>query len=322
MDKRYTSGQLARIGVLGVGQLITEELGWIFREQTVDDYGIDAHIELCLDGKPTGQLIAARIKCGDSWFARQNQEGYRFTDEIRHLDYWLSHSLPVILILYNHHTHTAVWTPVEKSRVAIHDKTWSITVPANQVLNRQAKDKLQALVLPHGRSAPPQIPSLSCGQGAGRVLNLLAAARECLQIATPWIDAGFLSSLKLLSYQGVETCLLLNSIQPEALRREIALAARESPALQIRMRAGLHQELILVDGQTMVTGSANLTETAWRSPLEKTLEYAEPQRLCGQSGSFRRCGGTPYLCNRFLKRIGTQKARSRIPSAAGSFLLN
>ena len=258
-----------------MGQLITEELGWIFREQTVEDYGIDAHIELCLDGKPTGQLIAAQIKCGDSWFARQNQEGYRFTDEIRHLDYWLSHSLPVILILYNHHTHTAVWTPVEKSRVAIHDKTWSITVPANQVLNRQAKDKLQ-------------IPSLSCGQGAGRVLNLLAAARERLQIATPWIDAGFLSSLKLLSHQGVETCLLLNSMQPEELRQEIVLVARESPALQIRMRAGLHQELILVDGQTMVTGSANLTETAWRSPLEETLEYAELQRLVRAERQFQK----------------------------------
>lgn len=287
MDKRYTSGQLARIGVLGVGQIITEELGWIFREQPVEDYGIDAHIELCLDGKPTGQLIAAQIKCGDSWFARQNQEGYRFTDEIRHLDYWLSHSLPVILILYNHHTHTAVWTPVEKSRVAIHDKTWSITVPANQVLNRQAKDKLQALVLPHERSAPPQIPSLSCGQGAGRVLNLLAAARERLQIATPWIDAAFLSSLKLLSQQGVETCLLLNSMQPEELRQEIVLAARESPALQIRMLAVLHLKLILVDGQKMVTGSANLTETAWRNPVEANLEYADPQWMAWAEQQFQ-----------------------------------
>lgn len=287
MDKRYTSGQLARIGVLGVGQIITEELGWIFREQPVEDYGIDAHIELCLDGKPTGQLIAAQIKCGDSWFARQNQEGYRFTDEIRHLDYWLSHSLPVILILYNHHTHTAVWTPVEKSRVAIHDKIWSITVPANQVLNRQAKDKLQALVLPHERSAPPQIPSLSCGQGAGRVLNLLAAARERLQIATPWIDAAFLSSLKLLSQQGVETCLLLNSMQPEELRQEIVLAARESPALQIRMLAVLHLKLILVDGQKMVTGSANLTETAWRNPVEANLEYADPQWMAWAEQQFQ-----------------------------------
>lgn len=287
VDKRYTSGQLARIGVLGVGQLITEELGWIFREQTVEDYGIDAHIELCLDGNPTGQLIAAQIKCGDSWFARQNQEGYRFTDEIRHLYYWLSHSLPVILILYNHHTHTAVWTPVEKSRVAIHDKTWSITVPANQVLNRQAKDKLQALVLPHERSAPPQIPSLSCGQGVGRVLNLLAAARERLQIATPWIDAAFLSSLKLLSQQGVETCLLLNSMQPEELRQEIVLAARKSPALQIRMLAGLHLKLILVDGQKMVTGSANLTETAWRNPVEANLEYADPQWMAWAEQQFQ-----------------------------------
>lgn len=288
MEQAYTSGQMARMGVTGVERIVIEELGWIFREQTVEDYGIDAHIELCLDGKPTGQLIAAQIKCGGSWFSRRNREGYRFTDQIRHLDYWLSYSLPVILILYNHRTQTAVWTPVEKSRVTVHDKTWSITVPANQMLNKQVKDKLQALVLPHGRNAPPQIPSLSCGQGAGRVFHLLAGARERLQIATPWIDASFLSSLKLLSHQGIETCLLLNSMQPEELRREVALAARESPALQIRMHAGLHLKLIMVDGEKMVIGSANLTETAWRSPLEEALEFSEPQRVAWAERQFQK----------------------------------
>lgn len=288
MEQTYTSGQIARMGVLGVERIVIEELGWIFREQTVEDYGIDAHIELCLDGKPTGQLIAAQIKCGDSWFSRRNREGYRFTDQIRHLDYWLSYSLPVILILYNHRTQTAVWAPVEKSRVTVHNKTWSITVPANQMLNKQSKDKLQALFLFGRRGLPPQIPSLSCGQGAGRVFHLLAGARERLQIATPWIDAGFLSSLKLLSHQGVETRLLLNSRQPETLRWQMALAGQESPALQIRMCAGLHQKLIMVDGQKMVTGSAILTETAWRSPLEEALEFSEPQRIARAERQFQK----------------------------------
>ena len=45
----------ARAGLYAVGSIVSEELRWIFREQPVEDYGIDAHIEICEEGKPTGR---------------------------------------------------------------------------------------------------------------------------------------------------------------------------------------------------------------------------------------------------------------------------
>ena len=104
-------------------------MGWIFREQPTADYGIDAQIEICEGGRPTGRLIAVQIKSGSSWFARGNAEGFTYTGSLRHLDYWLEHSLPVILVLCDPAECRAYWTPVERGHVRRGGSSWSIKVP-------------------------------------------------------------------------------------------------------------------------------------------------------------------------------------------------
>lgn len=34
---------------------------WLFREQPIHDYGIDAHVEVVDNGQPTGKLIAIQV---------------------------------------------------------------------------------------------------------------------------------------------------------------------------------------------------------------------------------------------------------------------
>lgn len=47
---------------------IQDELGWPFREQPTEDYGIDAHAEV-VDGEDVRRrLLALQIKSGMSWF--------------------------------------------------------------------------------------------------------------------------------------------------------------------------------------------------------------------------------------------------------------
>lgn len=55
------TNQTERVGVNAV-EAIFLSMGWIFREQTISDFGIDAHVEPKDDGIPTGQLIALQIK--------------------------------------------------------------------------------------------------------------------------------------------------------------------------------------------------------------------------------------------------------------------
>ena len=56
-----------RIGISHCGE-IAERNHWMFREQPIDDVGIDAHMEYVdSSGKPK-QLLALQIKSGRSWF--------------------------------------------------------------------------------------------------------------------------------------------------------------------------------------------------------------------------------------------------------------
>src|SRR5262245_39656738 len=48
--------------------------GWLFREQHGHDYGIDAHVEIVEDGRPTGKLIAFQIKPGSGYFLEQTSK--------------------------------------------------------------------------------------------------------------------------------------------------------------------------------------------------------------------------------------------------------
>ena len=65
--------QTERLGVAAVDYFFSTN-GWMFREQTTHDYGIDAHVEIVQDGPPTGKLIALQIKSGISFFSEETEE--------------------------------------------------------------------------------------------------------------------------------------------------------------------------------------------------------------------------------------------------------
>jgi Domain of unknown function (DUF4365) len=63
-------------GVRMVADAVADKLGWIFREQSHADLGIDAHVEIIKDGRGTGRLIALQIKSGPSWFRQKTDTGW------------------------------------------------------------------------------------------------------------------------------------------------------------------------------------------------------------------------------------------------------
>lgn len=130
-----------RIGVNATERIVLEELGWIFREQPVVDQGIDAHIER-VDGKePTGKLIGLQIKTGSSHFKKKG-DSYIFYGTRTHLDYWLGHSLPVVLIAHMPEQGTTYWVHVNEANIARTEKRWRIAIPKSNVLGTQTKQSL------------------------------------------------------------------------------------------------------------------------------------------------------------------------------------
>ena len=75
--KIHHNSKTDRIGIQAVGEQF-ERAGYIFREQPISDYGIDAQIEVVEGEIVTGELIALQIKTGTSWFQESTPQGYVF----------------------------------------------------------------------------------------------------------------------------------------------------------------------------------------------------------------------------------------------------
>lgn len=99
-----------RIGVNHCGE-IAERNNWMFREQPVNDIGIDAHMEFVnYESGKSKQLLALQIKTGSSWF-KEEKEGCIVFREIneRQYNYWTMNSLPCIIVLYNPDDNMCIW---------------------------------------------------------------------------------------------------------------------------------------------------------------------------------------------------------------------
>jgi tetratricopeptide (TPR) repeat protein len=94
---------------------ITGELGHIFREQPTSDYGVDAHVEIKREGRPTGRLIGLQLKSGRSRFGEESGEGWKFRPKKRHIPYWLGHSLPVYVLLVDTEDRAIYWQELSQA---------------------------------------------------------------------------------------------------------------------------------------------------------------------------------------------------------------
>jgi len=129
-----------------VEHVVAEGLRWIFRRVGDPDTGIDAQFEVVSsDGKATGYLLAAQIKCGRSYVAKRSAEGIPFRPDRAHSNYWLRYSLPVIVVLCDPASDKCWWVEVTDETVRLTEKNGIIVVPDDQPFDLSAKQALQAL---------------------------------------------------------------------------------------------------------------------------------------------------------------------------------
>lgn len=139
---------IERLGIHAIGLIVTEELNWIFREQPIEDWGIDAEIEVVDDGVPTGRLIAVQIKAGESYFNEEIKDGFVYRGTQRHLAYWQGYSLPVVLILYNPNTKSAYWELVREGVIEHTGLGWKIVIPKANQLEKASAAALRKIAIP------------------------------------------------------------------------------------------------------------------------------------------------------------------------------
>ncbi len=120
-------------------------MGWAFREQVTYDFGIDALAEEVSNGFLTGRLIALVVKAGRAFFSEPDGGGWLYTGRNDELSYWLSHSLPVVLLAHDPDTGLTYWQHFTPDAITYTNQGWKIRIPPEHVLGRDAREAFTAI---------------------------------------------------------------------------------------------------------------------------------------------------------------------------------
>lgn len=173
-----------RKGVAAVQQIITSDFEWIFREQPTDDYGIDAQFEVVEDDAATGQLLAAQIKSGPSYFKKESDEGWWYALNKDDLAYWLEHALPVVVIICDPDTKSAYWQAVNEHTVVTGKRGGKkLLIPRTQELRQPSKYALERVA--EGKPYELRVRKLRLSLPW---MRLLQSGRRILLEADEWVN--------------------------------------------------------------------------------------------------------------------------------------
>lgn len=140
------TGTIERIGVAEIESLFLRLYGWVFREQFVEDYGIDAYLELAGDSGPNGKLIALQIKTGQSYLRYNSENGITYYIDPKHYRYWTSYSLPVLILIYDEIKQICYWEVVNETKIESTATGYKISIPLSNTLSAEAKPLIEKIV--------------------------------------------------------------------------------------------------------------------------------------------------------------------------------
>lgn len=150
LPKKNIAKRIGKKGVNVFTSIVEDELNWQVRIiHQEDDYGIDAYIDIITEeGYLTGKSIAVQIKSGTSYFRHKTEYGWEYFGEFRHLNYYLNHEIPVILVIVDTDKRKAYWEICDAGQTEKRNNGWSIVIPFHQGLNKDSKQELIKYVSP------------------------------------------------------------------------------------------------------------------------------------------------------------------------------
>lgn len=184
-----------RAGVAFTELTITRDFGWLFREQLESDLGVDAHVEVVDDGRGTGRLLGLQIKTGPSYLNEKSDTGFVYRPDNKHVEYWLTHSLPILIVLVDLEGNRAWWQHISRETLTSTGKGWRITVPFEQELTANWRENLAKLA-----DADPYILRLRQYQLAKEFMQVLLDGGDVTLTMEEWVNkSSGRASLKLIA---------------------------------------------------------------------------------------------------------------------------
>jgi hypothetical protein len=144
-----------QVGGAGVSEVSAafERLGWGVVENTRHDLGTDlflmARDERLFD---LGLLVGAQVKAGESYFrepvrdsAGQLQGWWYRDDDRAHIDAWIAHAIPHLIVLHDLDARISYWAHVIPESVVSTGKGAKVLVPNASTVDEQHRDELLAI---------------------------------------------------------------------------------------------------------------------------------------------------------------------------------
>ncbi|GAP99419.1 DUF4365 domain-containing protein [Leptolyngbya sp. NIES-2104] len=146
--KRKKSKGTAAVGVNYVRQIVEGDNS-IFQTVNEDnDIGNDAYIEFVVDEEATGCFVWVQIKSGIS-YKRKNH--YAISADKDHFEYWNSHIVPVIGIVYDPEIQSAFWINIseyiKENSSAVKDNSHTLCISPLNELNAKTFSTFKKLFL-------------------------------------------------------------------------------------------------------------------------------------------------------------------------------
>lgn len=145
-DCRYTTTN--DIGVAILNLRIPKDLGWICRDITKSDVGVDATIEQVVNGKPTAKYISVQLKTGEGNVYVDKEGNFIYYIDKTHYDYWLSSSIPVILAYCDPIKEVIYWELLKKRNIrkSRGEDNYKIKILNTHTLNAASLEELNSII--------------------------------------------------------------------------------------------------------------------------------------------------------------------------------
>lgn len=108
--KRKRSQATSRDGINFVRGLVERQNSTFQEIDLHNDLGNDAYVEFVVEESATGCCVALQIKSGISY--RTGSGRYAFQSDRDHFEYWASHTLPVLAVIFDPEKRMAAWVDI------------------------------------------------------------------------------------------------------------------------------------------------------------------------------------------------------------------
>lgn len=128
------------------GLKISKYIGWIAREVTTSDVGIDFNIEEVINGNPTARYLSIQLKTGLGNVDIDKNGNYIFRFGETHYNYWIGSPIPVIIAICNPDTEEISWELISKHKISFAKKQYKILIEKNHILDSTSLEEFTLIL--------------------------------------------------------------------------------------------------------------------------------------------------------------------------------